>query len=74
MNDALVSLQDLLVRQHRRLRDSLEATKNEGVRSALIREMGEITHRVQLVGGLLFAAQANQLDAKVAACDRERPS
>src|SRR5262245_29957908 len=66
MNEALVSLQDLLVKQHHRLRDRLEEAKKEEVRSALIREMGEITHRVQLVGGLLFAAEAEKLDAKVA--------
>ncbi len=65
MNDTLADLQDRLVRLHARLRDRLGATDDDAERQALVTEMTEVTHRVQLVGGLLFAAEADELDAKV---------
>lgn len=65
MNETLISLQDRLIRLHRKLRDQLAETEDPDQRQALSNEMIEVTHRVQLVGGVLFAAQAAQLDDKV---------
>lgn len=62
MNDTLVSLQDTLVREHKRMRASLPTLPDADARQAVLREMAEITHRVQIVGGLLFARQSAQLD------------
>jgi hypothetical protein len=65
MNDTLADLQDQLVRLHRKLRDQLAQTDDPAQRQALVNEMVEVTHRVQLVGALLFAADAAALDDKV---------
>lgn len=67
MNDALITLQDTLIKQHKRLREALGTVDTDDQRRTIIREMFEITHRIQLAGGLLFAAQSQDLDAKVAA-------
>jgi hypothetical protein len=65
MNETLADLQDKLVRLHRKLRDQLAQTEDAAQRQALLNEMVEVTHRVQLVGGLLFASEAAALDDKV---------
>lgn len=66
MNPTLVQLQDRLLRLHRKLRDQLDETDDAAAREALLREMVEVTHRIQLVGGLLFVEQAEALDAAAA--------
>lgn len=65
MNETLADLQDKLVRLHGKLRDQLAQTDDPAQRQALMNEMTEVTHRVQLVGSLLFAADAATLDEKV---------
>ncbi|MDX2148923.1 MAG: hypothetical protein SFZ23_15515 [Planctomycetota bacterium] len=72
MNLALADLQDTLVKQNKKLREALAASNDNETRQALIREMDEITHRVQLVGSLLFTAQTAELDAKVAEVNKAR--
>lgn len=67
MNESMADLQDLLMRLHKRLRARLEETEDEADRKALLTEMAEVTHRIQLAGGLLFAAQAQELETRVAA-------
>ncbi len=65
MNETLADLQDRLVRLHRKLRDQLAETEDAAQRKALVNEMLEVTHRIQVIGGLLFAAEAAALDDKV---------
>ena len=65
MNETLADLQDKLVRLHRKLRDQLAGTEDPVQRQLIVNEMFEVTHRVQLVGALLFAAESAELDAKV---------
>jgi len=65
MNETLADLQDKLVRLHKKLRDQLEQTDDAAARTALVNEMLEVTHRVQVIGSLLFAAEAEKLDDKV---------
>src|SRR5580765_2205486 len=65
MNETMADLQDRLVRLHRSLRDQLAQTDDAALRQTLVNEMAEVTHRIQLVGGLLFSAGAATLDDKV---------
>jgi hypothetical protein len=65
MNETLADLQDKLVRLHRKLRDQLAETEDSVQRQLIVNEMLEVTHRVQLVGALLFAAESAELDDKV---------
>jgi flagellar motor protein MotB len=67
MNDTMASLQDRLVRLHRRLRDQLQKTDGTAQRRALQVEMVEVTHRVQIVGSVLFARQSKGLHESVGA-------
>lgn len=66
MNKTLADLQDRLVRLHKQLREQLKSTDDAAQRQALVTEMIEVTHRVQIVGGLLFAQESEELEAKVA--------
>jgi flagellar hook-associated protein FlgK len=65
MNETLADLQDKLVRLHQKLRDQLGETDDAAGRQALVNEMVEVTHRIQLIGGLLFTQEAETLDDKV---------
>ena len=65
MNETLADLQDKLVLLHRKLRAQLAETEDPIQRQLIVNEMFEVTHRVQLVGALLFAAESAELDAKV---------
>jgi hypothetical protein len=65
MNEALETLQDKLKRLHGKLTDQLRETEDREQRRALQMEMVEVTFRLQLVGSLLFAADAEELDDKV---------
>jgi hypothetical protein len=65
MNETLADLQDKLVRLHRKLRDQLAEIDDPAQRQSIVNEMIEVTHRVQLVGAVLFAAESAELDDKV---------
>jgi len=65
-NDSMRDLQNTLVRQLKKLHDSLDDVTDADRADAIVREMQEVNHRIAMVGGLLFAAQANELDGKVA--------
>lgn len=65
MNQSLMVLQDTLVKQHRRLRDAIPGAPDAPARQALLTEMSEVTHRIQVVGALLFRGQTADLVAKV---------
>lgn len=65
-NEAMRDLQNTLLRQFKRLHDSLDDVTDAERAKAVVREMQEINHRIALAGSLLFAAQAVELDGKVA--------
>jgi hypothetical protein len=65
-NDSMRDLQNTLVRQLKKLHDSLDDVTDADRADAIVREMQEVNHRIAMVGGLLFAAQASELDGKVA--------
>jgi hypothetical protein len=67
MNPALESIQDALMKQHRKLRDMIPTAPDAAARQALLTEMAEITHRIQITGSLLFSKQTKELDDKVGA-------
>jgi flagellar hook-associated protein FlgK len=66
MNESLATLQDTLARQHKKLRDAIPTAPDAAARQALLTEMSELTHRVQIVGSLLFRAQTQALTDKIA--------
>ncbi len=66
-NESIRELQGLLVRQFKKLHDSLDDVEDADAAQAIVREMQEVNHRIALTGSLLFAAQAAELDDKVAA-------
>jgi hypothetical protein len=65
VNTALIILQDALAKQNQALRKRITETDDPDMVQALLNEMTETSHRLQLVGALLFAAQSNELDAAV---------
>ena len=65
MNIALIILQDTLVKQNKLVRERLADAEDPDLIEALTNEMYEISHRVQLVGSLLFKDESAELDADV---------
>ncbi len=65
-NDSMRELQSTLMRVLEKLHDSLDNITDADRAQAIVREMQEVNHRVALVGGLLFATEAKELDNKVA--------
>ena len=65
-NESIRELQGLLLRQFKKLHDSLDDVEDAGAAQVIVREMQEVNHRIALTGSLLFAAQAAELDTKVA--------
>jgi hypothetical protein len=65
-NESMSALQSTLLRQFRKLHDSLDGETDAGRAQAIVREMQEVNHRIAVAGGLLFAGQAEALDGKVA--------
>jgi prefoldin subunit 5 len=65
-NESMRKLQNALVLQLRKLNDSLDDVTDSNRAQAIVREMQEVNHRIALTGSLLFAAQAQELDDKVA--------
>lgn len=65
-NDDLRALQASLVKLHAKLNASLDDVTDPAAMDAIVREMQEVTHRVALIGQLLFAEQAASLSDKVA--------
>ncbi len=54
MNEELQKLHDSLLAQHQALYDKLDETADRELAKAIITEMQEILHRIDLVQGLLF--------------------
>ena len=67
INPSLRELQALLVKQHSDLNRKLDDVTDAKVARAIVREMQEITHRITLVGQLLFAKQSAKLKEAVGA-------
>jgi hypothetical protein len=65
-NEAMRELQNTLVREFKKLNDSLDEVTDAEVARGIVREMQEVNHRIALAGSLLFAGQAKELDEKVA--------
>jgi 23S rRNA C2498 (ribose-2'-O)-methylase RlmM len=64
-NESMRELQSMLLRQFKKLHDSLDNVTDADRAEAIVREMQEINHRIGLTGSLLFASQAKELDNKV---------
>ena len=65
-NESMRDLQNMLLRQFKKLHDSLDDVTDAARAQTIVREMQEVNHRIALAGSLLFAAQAKELDGKVA--------
>ena len=65
-NESMRDLQNTLLRQFKKLHDSLDDVTDADRADAIVREMQEVNHRIAMAGSLLFAAQAQELDGKVA--------
>jgi hypothetical protein len=65
-NESMRELQSALVRQFKKLHDSLDQVTDAERAQAIVREMQEVNHRIALTGSLLFAAESKALADKVA--------
>ncbi len=61
MNDDLKALHNLLLAQHRALSDKLSRETDPDKAEAILTEMQEILHRIDLVQGLLFRRSTKAL-------------
>ena len=66
VNRDLDQLHDLLVALNERLNNSLDTITDPDLARAVITEMREVVHRIDLVQSLLFAAASNRISAAVA--------
>jgi hypothetical protein len=64
-NPSLRELQAILVKQHDALNQRLDNVTDPKTADAIVREMQEITHRMTIVGQLLFARQSEELQTDV---------
>jgi hypothetical protein len=60
-NATLRELQAILVKQHNKLNHAIDEASDAETARAIVREMQEVTHRITLVGQLLFARQSAAL-------------
>ena len=65
-NESMRDLQNTLLREFKKLHDSLDDVTDPDRAEAIVREMQEVNHRIAMAGSVLFAAQADDLDGKVA--------
>jgi len=65
-NDSIRELQSTLMDTLRKLDAKLDNVTDPDLAEQIVREMQEVSHRITLAGSLLFAAQAQELDDKVA--------
>lgn len=64
-NDALTDLYDTLVDAHDKINAQRMQTDDDDLRDAMLLEMTEITHRVDLVQSQLFTEESDALDESV---------
>lgn len=65
-NPDLDQLHDLLTAAHQKLNDQLGTITDPDLAQAVVTQMGEVMHRVDLVQSLLFTAASDQITAAVA--------
>ncbi len=65
MNEDLHRLHDSLLSQHQALYDKLDATADPELATAIVTEMQEVLHRIDLVQGLLFRQTTQALKTSV---------
>ena len=65
MNTNLKQLHDLLLSQHAALSDKLGQETDPDRAQAILTEMQELLHRIDLTQGLLFAQTSSELDKAV---------
>jgi hypothetical protein len=63
MNPTLKQIHDMLLAQHIALAQALDDATDPGQAKAILMEMQEVLHRINLVQNLLFADASKQLDA-----------
>lgn len=69
-NESIRRVQELLMKELKKLNDSLDDVTDFKQAQAIVREMQEVNHRIAIAGGVLFAAQAQELDEKVPALNK----
>lgn len=73
-NSDLQSLQDTLVSTVASLNTALGAAPDANTAEAIIREMGEVNHRVNTVGSLLFTQESDKIATSVQAVTKATQS
>jgi len=63
MNQTLKELHDMLLARHTDLSQALDGVTDSAKAKAILMEMQEILHRIDLVQNLLFRQRSQQLDA-----------
>jgi hypothetical protein len=66
MNEELKNLHDSLISQHEALYEKLDVTPDDETMQAILTEMREIRHRIDIVQGLLFRETSASLKASMA--------
>jgi hypothetical protein len=66
MNPTLQQIHGMLLAQHNALAQALDGTTDPDTAKAILMEMQEILHRIDLVQNLLFTQTSKQLDATLA--------
>ena len=69
MNEDLQHLHDLLLAQHEALYQQLDQAENADTAKAILTEMQEILHRIDLVQGLLFRQSTTALQRSLKKID-----
>jgi hypothetical protein len=70
MNPTLKDIHDLLLAQHAALAAHLDSETDPDKAKAIVMEMQEILHRVDLVQNLLFRKASEQLDKAMAGIEK----
>jgi hypothetical protein len=70
MNESIKKLHDLLLAQHATLADKLGETTDPEIAKAIILEMQEVLHRIDVAQNLLFRASSKALENSVAKVTR----
>ena len=69
MNDDLKHLHETLMAQHQALYEKLDSVTDPDIARAIVTEMQEILHRVDLVQGLLFRQSTDSFSKSLAKVD-----
>ncbi|HWX20681.1 MAG TPA: hypothetical protein VN578_12345 [Candidatus Binatia bacterium] len=74
MNQTLQQIHDLLLAQHNALANLLDAQTDPAKAKAILMEMQEVLHRIDLVQNLLFRQSSAQLDQTLAGIKKANDS